>query len=108
MTKPLRNHSREQPLRAAIVGAGYIAEFHAQALRRKGSIELVAVCDSNRSLADAFAARWAIDSVFGDVEAMFAQQEFDVLHVLVPPDRHHRIAKMALESKRHVFLEKPM
>jgi nucleoside-diphosphate-sugar epimerase/predicted dehydrogenase len=39
---------------------------------------------------------------------MLREQRLDVVHILVPPDRHHSLAKAALQSGVHVFLEKPM
>jgi nucleoside-diphosphate-sugar epimerase/predicted dehydrogenase len=95
------------PIRAAIVGTGYIADFHARAIRNAEGIELVAVCDANETVAKAFAANWAVPT-YASLEQLLAEQRIDVVHVLVPPDLHHRLAKTALEAGTNVFLEKPM
>ena len=42
------------PVRAAIVGAGYIADFHALAIRKSRGVKLVGVCDSNLKRAQSF------------------------------------------------------
>ena len=92
------------PVRAAIVGAGYIADFHALAIRKSRGVELVGVCDSNPKRAQSFAAVWGVPEVFDSVEALL-EMKLNSIHLLVPPDRHHSLAKLALQSGAHVFVE---
>jgi predicted dehydrogenase/nucleoside-diphosphate-sugar epimerase len=94
-------------VRAAIVGTGYIADFHARAIHNADGVELVAVCDANETVAKAFAAGWDVPA-YASLETMLAEQRIDALHVLVPPDLHYPLAKAALEAGVHVLLEKPM
>src|ERR1700733_5033224 len=97
-----------QPIRAAIVGTGYIASFHARAIRGVKGVELVSVCDANLSSAQSFAEDWGVTAVFDSLESMLHNQRVDTVHVLAPPDQHHALASEALRSGAHVFLEKPM
>ena len=97
-----------QPTRAALVGTGYIASFHARAIRSLKTVALVSVCDTNFSAAKAFARDWGVSEAFGSVEAMLQNQPISAVHVLAPPDQHHAIAQAVLRSGAHVFLEKPM
>ena len=94
-------------VRAAIVGTGYIAEFHARGIQNAKDVELVAVCDANKTVAEAFAAGLNVPAYLS-LGAMLAEQKVDVVHLLVPPDLHHRLGKIALEAGVHVFIEKPM
>jgi nucleoside-diphosphate-sugar epimerase/predicted dehydrogenase len=94
-------------IRAAIVGTGFIADFHARGIRDLPDVELVAVCDANMKVAEAFAAPRGIKA-YESLEAMLGEARIDVAHVLVPPDLHHAIAKKVLEAGAHVFVEKPM
>ena len=96
-----------QPVRAALVGTGYIAHFHAQALSQTEGVRLVSVCDFNLSSAESFGAAWRVPA-FNSLEAMLQTQEIDAVHVLVPPDHHYPLAKLALLAGVHVFIEKPM
>ena len=100
--------STSPPIRAAIVGTGYIAEFHARAIQAVEGVELVSVCDANLSSAQAFAANWNVPATFDSFESMLRDLSLDCVHVLVPPDGHYSLAKAALQSGVHVFLEKPM
>ena len=95
-------------MRAAIVGTGYIAEFHARAIQAAGSVELVAVCDTNLRSAKSFASTWNVPAAYDSLETMLAQQKIDCVHILVPPDLHCQLTKTSLQAGAHVFLEKPM
>ena len=92
---------------AAIVGTGYIAEFHVRGIQEADGVELVAVCDANPELASAFAAGCGVPA-YDFIDSMLAEERVDVVHVLVPPDLHHSVAKTALNAGAHVFVEKPM
>ncbi len=103
-----RSHGISAPIRVAILGTGYIAEFHAVALRARPGIELVSVCDTNMRSAQSFASAWGVSKAYDSFDSMLQEQRLDSVHVLVPPDLHYSLAKLALQSGVHVFLEKPM
>src|SRR5262249_44866043 len=94
--------------RAGIVGTGYIAEFHARAIRSLPNVELVSVCDANLRSAQSFAAAWSILSAHDSLEVMLRDEKLDAIHVLVPPDAHSLLTNLALQSGVHSFIEKPM
>jgi predicted dehydrogenase/nucleoside-diphosphate-sugar epimerase len=94
--------------RVALLGAGYIADWHAQAVRSVANVELVAVCDYSLSRAQALAGKFGIPRAFASLEAMLAAEELDAVHVLLPPDRHFAAASTLLEAGLDVLLEKPM
>jgi predicted dehydrogenase/nucleoside-diphosphate-sugar epimerase len=94
-------------LRVGLVGAGYISEFHASALRRVPNAELVGVTDFVASRAMGLAARFSVPNVFPTMEAMI-NQGVDVVHVLTPPETHAQLAITALNKGCHVLVEKPL
>ena len=97
-----------RPIRAAIVGTGYIADYHARAIRVLKGVELVSVCDASVASAQSFAAKWNIPAAFGSLDAMIQNGGLDSVHVLVPPDVHFPVVKRALQTELHVLVEKPM
>jgi predicted dehydrogenase/nucleoside-diphosphate-sugar epimerase len=97
-----------QIVRTGIVGTGYIADFHAQAIRQAKNVELLAVCDEKIKSAKSFAEKWGVRSAFDSFEAMLRNEKLDSVHLLVPPELHYPLAKIAIESGLHVLLEKPM
>ena len=94
--------------RVALLGAGYISDWHAQALQSVNGVELVAVCDRFQAKAQALARKFGIAKVYGSLEEMLAAEKLDAVHILTPPDRHFDAARTLLEAGIDVFLEKPM
>jgi predicted dehydrogenase/nucleoside-diphosphate-sugar epimerase len=92
----------------ALLGAGYIADWHAKCLASVDGVELVAVCDKVRSRAETLVASYGVPHVYTSLEEMLAAEALDAVHILVPPDLHFAAAKTALEAGVSVFLEKPM
>ena len=107
-TKDVLLRPNVRPIRAAIVGTGFIADYHALGIRKTEGVELVSVCDPNIQSAHAFAAKWHVPAVFNSIESMVKQERLDSVHVLAPPDLHHPLAKTSLQAGAHVFIEKPM
>jgi predicted dehydrogenase/nucleoside-diphosphate-sugar epimerase len=94
-------------LRVGLVGAGYISEFHARAIRRVPNARIVGIADVVDSRATALAGRFGIPKVFPTMEAMM-DEGVDVIHILTPPHTHAQLAIAALKSGCHVLVEKPL
>lgn len=94
--------------KVALLGAGYIADWHAQCLRTVAGVELVAVCDRALSKAQVLANKFSIPKVYGSLEEMLAAESLDTVQVLLPPNLHFDAARALLEAGVDVFLEKPM
>ena len=94
-------------LRVGLIGAGYIASWHAGAIKRVPGVRLAAVCDLSRAAAEGAAAAAGADHVFTDAKEMLSSGEVDAVHVLTPPDSHAGIARACLEAGLPVLVEKP-
>ncbi|MCC5991675.1 MAG: Gfo/Idh/MocA family oxidoreductase [Rhodobacteraceae bacterium] len=96
----------QQEITVGLVGAGYIASWHADVLGQLDGVRLVGVCDpafsAAQGLAQAHGAR-----AYRDLAAMMADQRIDAVHILTPPDLHKPLALQALEAGAHVLVEKP-
>jgi len=90
-----------------VVGAGYIAEYHLEILKAIPGVELVAICDVDRSRAEAAAATHGAPHAVTDL-AELAELGIQVAHVLVPPDLHVRVTRELLELGIGAFVEKPL
>lgn len=95
-------------VRVGIVGAGFIAEYHASALASMPGAQVVAVCDISQSRAASLARSCQGARPFDSLTSMLEAQALDVVHVLTPPDAHLAVASAALQAGAHVLLEKPM
>jgi nucleoside-diphosphate-sugar epimerase/predicted dehydrogenase len=92
----------------AILGAGYIADYHVKALRRIGNVNVQAICDLNPTLADQFASSHGIPMVYNDLGKMLATERLDVVHVLTPPHIHFPTAQQIIAAGVDTFIEKPL
>jgi predicted dehydrogenase/nucleoside-diphosphate-sugar epimerase len=94
--------------RVALLGAGYIADWHAKCLKSVAGVELVAVCDRAKERAEALAATFGVARAYGSLEIMLQAEKLDAVHILLPPDLHFEAARAVMEAGVSVFLEKPM
>jgi predicted dehydrogenase/nucleoside-diphosphate-sugar epimerase len=92
-------------LKVGFLGAGYIASWHARALKRVKGAELAGVCDLSRAAAEAFARPLGIRS-FDTLDDMLAAG-VDCIHVLTPPHAHFEPVKKILSAGAAAFVEKP-
>lgn len=93
-------------LRVGLIGAGYIATRHAEAVTAVGGARIVAVCDPALASATALARRHGAKA-YATLESMLQQGECDVAHVLTPPHLHRDISIACLNAGLHVLSEKP-
>lgn len=94
--------------RIGIIGCGWIAPFHVQALNRlKERVQVSWVADPQ--IERARSVGQLLEAEVVDVLADYreALSEVDAAFVLVPHHLHHPIAVEALEADCHVLLEKP-
>jgi predicted dehydrogenase/nucleoside-diphosphate-sugar epimerase len=103
-----RAKGRNSKRPVALLGTGYIAEWHAKAIASIRDIEMVAVCDLALSRAEDFARKFNVPRVYSNLEAMLAAEQLDSVHVLLPPDLHVQAAKTTLTAGVNAFIEKPM
>lgn len=93
--------------RVALLGTGYIADTHLEALREVPEVEVVALCDVVLARARAAARRHGVAAAVGTLEEL-AGLGVDVVHLCVPPDLHARLARECLQRGLSVFVEKPL
>jgi len=94
-----------EKIRTAVVGVGYLGQFHAEKYAQLENAELVAVVDLDREraaqVAEKVGARGCSDfrEILGQVDAV---------SIVVPTQSHYEVAKAFLEKGVHVLLEKPI
>jgi len=91
-----------------IVGCGDIAGYTAFFARLNRRIAMTACCDVSKQRADSFARRHGIKHVFTDYAGMLANARLDAVYLAVPHNLHFEMIKRAVESGRHVLVEKPV
>lgn len=94
--------------RVALIGAGYIAAVHADALKVVSGAELVGVIDPRVDRAASLARRAKGATAAASLAEMLDSQPIDAVHVLTPPNLHVDVTREALARGLAVLLEKPM
>jgi predicted dehydrogenase len=92
-------------LRTAVVGVGYLGQFHAEKYAQLADAELVAVVDVDRRRADEIAARLGTRGL-DDYRELFGM--VDAVSIAVPTRCHFEVARAFLDRGIHVLLEKPI
>lgn len=95
--------------RVAILGAGFIADIHAECYKNGFSgADVVAVYARDIEKARAFALRHGIERAFSSIDALFAECEVDVADVCLPNKLHHYACVTSARAGAHVIVEKPL
>jgi predicted dehydrogenase len=99
--------SRFGGIRVGMIGTGWMAETHTEALRRLG-IEVVGVAGRSPARAREVADRLGLATAYDSVEALVKDDSLAAVHVTSPNDVHAEQAAVALRAGRHVVCEKPL
>jgi predicted dehydrogenase len=93
--------------RSGIVGAGFIGEVHARAVRAAGGV-LAAVADRDAESAAAAATRLLANRAASSAEELVEADDVDVVHICTPNHLHAPLAERAMAAGKHVICEKPL
>lgn len=93
-------------VRWGILATGLIADLFTKDLLRSGH-KVVAVGSRSKERADRFAAQFGITNAYGSYEELFADRDVDIVYVATPHPSHVDNAVAALQSGKHVLVEKP-
>ena len=94
-----------EKIRSAVVGVGYLGQFHAEKYAQLTNTELVAVVDLDIDRATAVAGKTGARA-FSDYREIL--DKVDAVSIVVPTQCHYEVAKAFLEKGVHVLLEKPI
>ncbi len=97
--------SETRPLRAGVIGVGYLGGFHASKYAALDGVELRSVYDSNPSRAAQVAGDNRCRSA-ASCEELLA--EVDLVSIAVPTQAHLEVGLAAMDAGVHVLIEKPL
>ena len=84
------------PLRAALIGCGYISTQHIPAWQATPDAELFG------------AGTVGVDKVYDDVETMLASEQLDCFDIATRPETHQALARLAANKGINVLCQKPL
>ena len=97
--KPNRN------IRTAVIGVGYLGEFHAQKYAAMPGVELVGVADIDRERAEAVAGSLGTRP-YTDYRDLFGK--VDAVSIVVPTSVHYNVSRAFLDHDVDLLIEKPV
>lgn len=110
--------SQVTKINVACIGIGHRGWYAVSELLKLDTVRIVAVCDVDKALVEDTRkkavelgnADFADVPVFEDYREMFAKMgdKFDAVTVSTPDHHHYPAAMMALQRKKHVYVEKPL
>jgi predicted dehydrogenase len=91
-----------------IVGTGFIGPHHIDAVRRLGFVDIVALAESNETLARQKAEMLHIPKAYASYEALIADPAVDVVHNTTPNYLHYPVSVAAIAKGKHIVSDKPL
>ncbi|MFG1667872.1 Gfo/Idh/MocA family protein [Streptomyces sp. Y7] len=101
----------------AVVGAGMAGQAHAYGYRNASmhpdlagqvDIDLVAVVDANKELAESTAARYGFAAARTDIRSILDDPAVDAVSVALPNNQYIEVIPRLLAAGKHVLAEKPL
>lgn len=92
-------------LKVGVLGAGHLGKIHLRLLNQSEHYQLIGFYDpmteNAKKVADEFGYHY-----FDDIEKLI--DAVDVVDIVTPTINHFDCAKMAIEKRKHIFIEKPI
>ncbi|MFZ4403541.1 MAG: Gfo/Idh/MocA family protein [Pseudobdellovibrionaceae bacterium] len=92
-------------IRTAVVGVGYLGQFHAQKYKNTTAVDFIGVCDQNFTQAEKVAGDLKVKA-FRRPEDLLGQ--VDAVTIAASTLSHYELAELFLKNGIHVNVEKPI
>ena len=97
-----------KPMRFAIFGAGFWANYQLAAWREFKGLECVAIYNRTRAKADSLAKKFDIPNTYDDPEELLRREKLDFIDIITDVDSHSRFVRLAARHKIPVICQKPL
>ena len=91
-----------------LIGPGFVAAHHIDAVRRLGDVDIVAIAGSSQESANKKAKEYKVERAYGDFHALIADPDVQVIHNTTPNYLHLPVTMAALQAGKHVISDKPL
>jgi predicted dehydrogenase len=100
--------SAAPPLCGAVIGCGYVSQYHLEAWTRVPEARLVAVCDRDHQRVARAAARVPGASLYTDASELFErEEELDFVEICTQPESHRVLVEQAAGRGVDILCQKP-
>jgi predicted dehydrogenase len=101
----MRNNER---VGMGLVGPGFIAAHHLDAVRRLGDVDVIALAGSSEASAWRKAAELKVGRAYGTYQELVLDPAIAVVHNTTPNHLHFAVSMAALRAGKHVISDKPL
>jgi predicted dehydrogenase len=91
-----------------LVGPGFIAAHHLDAVRRLGNVQIVGIAGSSLESARKRARELNAGQAYASVQELLADPAVQVIHNTTPNYLHREVSLAALRAGKHVISDKPL
>lgn len=98
---------QRNPLKIAVLGAGYMGQNHSRVFSTIENVNLVAICDKDTSKAQKVAKQYKIKD-YSNYQSLLENEDLDAVSICLPTSLHSKAAILAIEKGRDLFIEKPI
>ena len=97
-------------LKLGIIGCGWVAELHAQALHKVPEIKVVALADNEPGRIAKFKEKFRLHNCleFQNYKDLLAVEDIDLVSISTPNHLHKEMLIHAAQAGKHVICEKPL
>ena len=95
-------------MRIGVIGLGYWGPNLVRNVQASPHAELAAICDRDNSVLDNVAQKYPEADRIQEAETLWARSDIDAVIIATPSGMHFEHAMAALDSGKHVFVEKPL
>ena len=90
-----------------IIGAGMMAENHAENLIKTGKANITWVAELDEAKRSQFATKFKIPKATADYHEMLADPDLQAVVIVTPPWTHSAIFSDCISAGKHILIEKP-
>lgn len=97
-----------KPLKFAVFGAGFWADYQISAWKEFDKVSLVAICDPDEDKANLLASKHSIPKVYINAEDLLREESLDFVDIISSIPSHAPLVHLAAKAGVHVICQKPM
>ena len=95
-------------INVGLIGFGYWGPNLARNFSLNSDFNLSAICDFSKDRLEAAGKHYPQVNLYNDLNEFYKDKVLDVIAIATPVATHYKLAKNAILTGRHVWLEKPM
>ncbi len=94
--------------KVGIIGTGYVGMIHIEQLRRCAQVEIIALAETNKELADQVGQKFNIPKIYYNADDLINDPEVEIIHNCAPNHLHYDINVKTIKAGKDILSEKPL